>query len=189
MNSLFMTFWIHSVTSIYHCSVAQSCLTLCDPMDCSTPGLPVHHQLLELVQTHVHWVSDAIQPSHPPLSLLLLPSVFPSISVFSNELALHIRWPKYWSFSFFSISSSNEHSGWIFRWPQYINDKNLLVSKKAWVSHTLAFVTLSPLAKQMSDSNRFISNHIWSVFFCCVIVIVFSPHKTPLREIALLPGK
>ena len=50
-------------------SVAQSCLTLCDPMDCSTPGLPVHHQLLEFTQTHVHWVSDAIQPSHLLLSL------------------------------------------------------------------------------------------------------------------------
>ena len=72
-------------------------------MDCSTPGLPVHHQLPEFTQTHVHWVSDAIQPSHPLLSPLLPPSIFPSSRVFSNELVLHIRWPKYWSFSF-SIS-------------------------------------------------------------------------------------
>ena len=93
-------------------SVAWSCLTLCDPMDCSTPGLPVHHQLPEFAQTHAHWVSDAIQPSHLLSSLLLLPSVFPSIQVFSNESVLHIRWPKYWSFSF-SISPSNEHSGLI----------------------------------------------------------------------------
>ena len=78
-------------------------------MDHSTPGLPVHHQLPEFTQTHVHRVSDAIQPSHPLLSLLLLPSVFPSIRVFPSESALHIRWPKYWSFSF-SISPSNEHS-------------------------------------------------------------------------------
>ena len=69
-------------------SVAQSCPTLCDPMECSTPGLPVHHQLLEFTQTHVHWVSDAIQPSHPLSSLLFLPSIFPSIRVFSNESAL-----------------------------------------------------------------------------------------------------
>ena len=75
------------------------------------PGLPVHHQLPELAQTHVHRVGDAIQPSHP-LSLLLLPSVFPSIRVFSNESVLHIRWPKDWSFSF-SIGPSNEYSGLI----------------------------------------------------------------------------
>ena len=77
-------------------------------MDCSTPGFPVLHYLLEFAQTHVHWVSDATSRlvlCHP----LLLPSIFPSIRVFSSELALPIRWPKYWSFSF-SISSSNEYS-------------------------------------------------------------------------------
>ena len=79
-------------------------------MNCSTPGLPVHHQLPELTQTHVHRVSDAIQPSHPLSSLLLLCSIFPSIRVFSNESVLCIRWPKYWSFS---ISPSNEHPGLI----------------------------------------------------------------------------
>ena len=78
-------------------------------MDCSTPGFPIHHHLPELVQTHVHRVSDAIQPSHPLSSPLLLPSIFPSIRVFSNESALCIRGPKYWSFSF-SISPSNEYS-------------------------------------------------------------------------------
>ena len=93
-------------------SVAQSCPSLCDPMNHSTPGLPVHHQLPESTQTHVHCVGDAIQPSHFLSSLLLLPSIFPSIQVFSNELALHIRWPKYWSFSF-SISPSNGHPGLI----------------------------------------------------------------------------
>ena len=81
-------------------------------MNCSMPGLPVHHQLLEFTQTHVHHVSDAIQPSHLCYPLLLLPSIFPSIRVFSNESALCIRWPKYWSFSF-SISPSNEYSGLI----------------------------------------------------------------------------
>ena len=93
-------------------SVAQSCPSLCDPMDRSTPGLPVHHQLPESTQTHVHWVGDAIQPFILCRPLLLLPSVFPSIRVFSNESAPRIRWPKYWSFSF-SISLSNEHSGLI----------------------------------------------------------------------------
>ena len=78
----------------------------------STPGLPVHHQLPGFTQTHVHWVRDAIQPSHPLSSLLLLPSIFPSIRVFSNESALHIRWPKYWCFSL-NISPSNEHPGLI----------------------------------------------------------------------------
>ena len=91
-------------------SVAQSCPTLCNPMDCSTPRLSVHHQLPEFTQTHVHWIDDAIQPSHPLLSPSLLPSIFPSIRLFSNESALLIRWPKYWSFSF-NISPSNEHSG------------------------------------------------------------------------------
>ena len=77
-------------------------------MNRSMPGLPLHHQLLESTQTHVHWVSDAIQPSHPLSSPLLLPSIYPSIRVFSNESTLPIRWPKYWSFSF-SISPSSEH--------------------------------------------------------------------------------
>ena len=73
---------------------------------------PCHQQLPESTQTHVHWVSDAIQPSHPLSSPFLLPSIFPSIRVFSNESPLHIRWPKYWSFSF-NISPSNEHPGLI----------------------------------------------------------------------------
>ena len=80
-------------------------------MNRSTPGLPVHHQLLELTQTYVHQVGDAIQSSHP-LSPLLLPPIPPSIRVFSNESTLLMRWPKYWSFSF-SISPSNEHPGLI----------------------------------------------------------------------------
>ena len=90
------------------CSVATSCPALCHPVDCAVVGFSVLQYLLEFALTHVHWISDAIlcQP------LLLPPSVFPSIRVFSNELALRIRWPKYWGFSF-SISPSNEHSGFI----------------------------------------------------------------------------
>ena len=81
-------------------------------MNHRTPGLPVHHQLPEFTQTHVHRVRDAIRPSHPCHPLLLLPPIPPSIRVFSNESTLRIRWPKYWSFSF-SISPSKEHPGLI----------------------------------------------------------------------------
>ena len=99
------------IVSLCCCAVARLCLTLCNPMNISMPGFPVLHDLLELAQIHVHWVADAIQPSHPvsPFSSCLqsLPA-----SVFSNELALHNRWPKYWSFSF-NISPSNEYSGLI----------------------------------------------------------------------------
>ena len=102
----------HALVTFSQSSVAQSCPTLCDPMDCSMPGFPVHQQLLKLAQIHVHQVGNAIQPSHP-LSFPSLPAfTLPSIRVFSNESVLHIRWPKYWSFSF-SISPSNEHSGLI----------------------------------------------------------------------------
>ena len=93
-------------------SVARSCLTLCDPRNCSTPGLPVHHQLPESTKTHGHLVGDAIQPSHPLSSPSHLPSIFPSIRVFSNESVPRIRWPKYWSFSF-NISPADEHPGLI----------------------------------------------------------------------------
>ena len=100
---------VSSKISFHFSSVTQSCSTLCNPLDCSTPGLPVHHQSLpklmsiELVMTSSHLIL-----CHP----LLPPSIFPSIGVFSNESVLHIRWPKYWSFSF-SISPSNEYSGLI----------------------------------------------------------------------------
>ena len=91
-------------------SAVQLCLTPCDPMYCSTPGFPVHHQLLELTQTHR--ISYAIQPSHP-LSSPSPPAFNPSQHQgFSKESVLHIRWSKYWSFSF-SINLSNEYSGLI----------------------------------------------------------------------------
>ena len=107
-NSVLLT--TVTLLNVQFSSVAQSCPTLCDPMNCSTPGLPVHHQLLEFTQTHVHRVCDAIQPSHP-LSSPSPPALnLSEYQVFSNESALRIRWPKYWSFSF-SISPSNEYSG------------------------------------------------------------------------------
>ena len=102
---------LNIIASVQFSSVAQSCPTLCDPMNRSTPGLPVHHQLPELTQTYVHRVSDAIQPSHP-LSSPSPPA--PNLSQHQGlfESTLCIRWPKYWSFSF-NISPSNEHLGLI----------------------------------------------------------------------------
>ena len=106
---IFLWKFIKSKTnSIQFSSVAQSFLTLCDPKECNIPGFPVHHQLPEFTQTHVQWVGDVIQPSDPLVSPLLPPSIIPKIRVFSNELVLCIRWPKYWNFSF-SISPSNEY--------------------------------------------------------------------------------
>ena len=128
-----MTHDVHSLTqpehiknSVQFSSVAHLCLTLCDPMNCSTSGLPVHHQLPEFTQTHAHQVGDTIQPLHPlsapsplsslslhPLSSLSPPAPNPSQHQgLFNELALGISWPKYWSFSF-NISPSNEHPGLI----------------------------------------------------------------------------
>ena len=97
-------------SSFQFSSVTQSGLTLCDPVDCNIPGLPIPHQLPEFTQTQVHWVGDTIQPSHPLLSPSLLAFHLSSIRVFSNESALRIRWPKDWIFSF-NISPSNEHPG------------------------------------------------------------------------------
>ena len=105
-------FSIYLPSSVQFSSVTQSCPTLCDPMNCSMPGLPVHHQLPKFTQIYVRQVGDAIQPSHPLLSPFLLPLIPPNIGVFSNESTLHMRWPKYWSFSF-SISPSKEHPGLI----------------------------------------------------------------------------
>ena len=102
-----MTYFMYQFSS-----VAQSCLTLCDPMNCSTPGLPIHHHLLEFTQ--LTSIESVMPSSHPILCrpLLLLPPIPPSIRVFSKESTLHMRWPKYWSFSF-SITASKQHPGLI----------------------------------------------------------------------------
>ena len=113
-----VTCQLHSVQCS---SVTQSCPTLCDPMNRSTPGLPIHHQLPEFTQTHVHRVGDAIQPSHPLSSPSPPAPDPPSIRVFSNESTLRMRWPKYWSFSF-SIIPSKEHPGLIsLEWTGWIS--------------------------------------------------------------------
>ena len=103
-----------TMEAVQFSSVQFLSLTLCDPMNRSTPGLPVHHQLPEFTQTHVHRVGDTTQPSHPLSALLLLSPIPPSIRAFSNESTLRMRWPKYWSFSF-RIIPSEEYPGLIFK--------------------------------------------------------------------------
>ena len=129
------------------------------------PGFPVHHQLPELAQIHSHRDSDEIQPSHPLSSPSPLPSIFPSIRVFSNESILRLRWPKYWSFSF-SISPSNEHSG-------------LISFRMNWLD-LLAFQgTLKSLLQHHSSK----ASILWcSAFF---MVQLSHPHMTTGKTIAL----
>ena len=155
--------FIHGTKCISHLfqfsSVTQSCPTLCDPMDCSTPGLPVHHQLPEFTQlTSI----ESVMPSNHLFfcrPLLLLPSIFPSIRVFSNESVRHIRWPKYWSFSF-NISPSNEHSG-------------LISFRMDWLDLLVVQGTLKSLL-QHHNSKASILRH--SAFF---IVHLSHPYMTP----------
>ena len=141
------------------------CLTLCDPMDCSTPGLPVHCQLLEFTQTHIHWVSDATQTSHLLSSLLLPPSIFPIIRVFSNESVLHIRWTMYWSFSF-SISPLNEYS-------------RLISFRIDWLDLLEVQGTLKSLLQHHSSKASFLR---CSAFF---IIQLSHPYMTTRKTIAL----
>ena len=141
-------------------SFTQSCPTLWDPMNCSTPGLPVHHQLLQFTQTHVHLVSDAIQPSHPLLSSSP-PAPNPSQHHFSNESTLRMRWPKYWSFSH-SISPSSKHPGLVsFRmdWLDLLAVQETLKSllqhhsSKASILRLSAFFTVQPSHPYMTTGK------------------------------------
>ena len=109
-NTISLCWIIINYTHQFSSVQSLSSVWLCDPMNPSMPGLPVHHHLPAFTQTHVHRLRDAIQPSHPRRPLLLLPPIPPSIRVFSNESTLRMRWPKYWSFSF-SIILSKEHPG------------------------------------------------------------------------------
>ena len=136
-----------------------------EPMNCRMPGLPVHHHLPEFTQTHVHRVSDAMQPSHPLLSLLFLPPIPPSIRVFSNESALCMRWPEYWSFSF-NISPSNKHPG-------------LISFRMDWL-HLLAVQGTLKSLLQHHSSKASILRH--SAFFT---VQLSHPYMTTGKTIAL----
>ena len=147
-----------SVQSLSH-------IQLCDLMDSSMPGFPVHHKLPELTQTHVHRVSDAIQPSHLLSSPSPPTSIFPSIRVFSNESVLRIRWPKYWSFSF-SINPSNEYSG-------------LISFRMDWLDLLAVQETLQSLLQHHSSK----ASILWcSAFF---IVQISHPYMTTGKTIAL----
>ena len=148
-------------------SVAQSCLTLCNPMNHSTPGLPVHHQLPESTKP---MSIESVMPSnhlilcrHHPL--LLVPSIFPSIRVFSNESALHIMWPKYWCFSF-NISPSNEHPG-------------LISFSMDWLDFLVVQGTLKSLLQHHSSESSILQH---SAFF---IVQLSHPYMTTRKTIAL----
>ena len=146
-------------------SVAQSYLTLCDPMDCSTPGLPVHHQLQPFIQTHVHRVGDAIQPSHPlvPFSSFSLES-FPASGSFPMS-QLCIEWSKCWSFNL-SISPSNEHSG-------------LISFRMAWLDLLAVQGTLRSLLQHHSSKAPVLQH---SAFF---MVQLSHLYVTPGKTIAL----
>ena len=151
--------------SVQFSSVAQSCPTLCDPVNHSMPGLPVHHQLPEFTQTHVHRVGDAIQPSHHPSSPSPPAPIPPSIRVFSNESTLRMRWPKYWSFSF-SISPSKEHPG-------------LICFRMEWLDLLAVQGTLKSLLQHHSSKASILMS---SAFF---IVQLSHPYMTTGKTIAL----
>ena len=149
-----------NLTSVSSVQLLRS--TICDPMECSTPGFPVHHQLPEFAQTHVHWLGDAIQ--HLILCHTLhLPSIFPSIRVFSNESVPHIRWPKYWSFS---ISLSNGYSG-------------LISFRMNWLDLLAVQGTLKSLLQHDSSKASIL---LCSTFF---IVQLSYPYMTTGKTIAL----
>ena len=158
------------------CSVPKSCLTFCNPMDCSTPGFPVLHYLLDFTQTRVHRVSDAIQPSHP-LSSPSPPALnLSQHQVFSNESVLCIRWPKYWGFSF-NISLSNEYSGLIsFRmdWLDLLVVQGTLESLlqhhslKALILQHSTFLMVQ-LSHTYMTTGKTIALTIWIVEDLCVV--------------------
>ena len=159
-------------------------------MNCSMPGLPVHHQLPEFTQTHVHRVSDAIQPSHPLSSPFLLPSIPPSIRVFSNESTLRMRWPKYWSFSF-SISPSKEHPGvisfrmdWLDLFAVQETLKSLLQhhSPKASVLWPSAFFTVQLSHPYMTTGKMYLLLNMLSR-----LVITFLPRSKRLSLCRVAP--
>ena len=145
--------------------VTQSCPALCDPMECSTPDFPVHHQLSEPAQTHIHQVGDTIQHlilCHP---LLLLLSILPRIRVFSNESVLHIRWPNYWSLSF-SVSLSSAYLG-------------LISFRIDWLDRLAVQGTLKSLLQHHSSKASILQH---SAFF---IIQISHPYMTTGETIAL----
>ena len=160
-----MFIFVMTCISVQFSSVTQSCPTLCNPMNRSTPGLPVQHQLPELTQTHIHQVHDAIQPFHPLSSPFHPAAISPSIRVFSNESTLRMRWPKYWSFSF-SIIPSKEHPG-------------LLFLRMDWLDLLVVQGTLKSLLQHHSSKASILRG---SAF----IVQLSHPYMTAGKTIALI---
>ena len=159
------TYVLAPFLSVQFSSVPQSCLTLCNPMDCGMPGLPVHHQLRslpKLMSIELVMLSNHLILCRP---LLLLPSICPSIRVFSNESVLHIRWPKYWSFSF-SISPSNEYSG-------------LISFRMDWMNLLAVQGTLKSLLQHHSSKASILQHSAFS------IVQLSHPYMTTEKTIAL----
>ena len=139
-------------TSLFS-SVTRSCPTLGDPMDCRSSVFPVHHQLPELAQTHVHWVGDAIQPSHP-LSSPSPPAPNPSQHQgFSNESTLRMRWPKYWSFSF-SIIPSKEIPGLISFRMDWLDLRAVQGTLKSLLQHHSVVKSLTLLTSYEKRGSR-----------------------------------
>ena len=181
----------HAMVGFSHWVMSNS---FCEPIDCSMPGFPVHHQLPELAQTHVHRASDAIQPSHS-LSSSPCPPTFnlSSIRVFSNQSVLHVRWPKYWSFSF-SISPSNEFSRLIsFRmdWLDLLAVQGTLksilqhYSSKASILQRSAFQLSHPymtIGKTIALTRRTFVGKVMSLLFKVLsrCVIAFLPRSKRL---------
>ena len=133
--------------AIIRCSLTQSCLTPCSPMDCHAPGFPVLHHLPELARIHVHWVSDPnISSSVVPFSSR--PQSFRASGLFSNELALFIKWPKIWSFNF-SISPSSEYSG-------------LISFRMDWFDLLAVQGTLKSLLQCHSSKHQFLGTQVSS---------------------------
>ena len=181
--------------SVQFSSVDQSCPALFHPMNYSMPGLPVHHQLPEFTQTHVHPVGDAIQPSHLCRPLLLLPPIPPSTRVFSNESTIRMRWPKYWSFSF-SIIRSKEIPGLIFRmdWLDLLAVQGTLKSllqhhsSKASILWCSAFLIVQlshpymTTGKTIALTRQTFVGKIMSLFLNMLsrLVIAFLPRSKPL---------
>ena len=147
------------------CSVSQSCPTPWDPMDYSTPGFPIPHHLLEFAQVHIHCIGDDVQAPHPLTPLHLLPSIFPSIGDFSNELSIHVWWSKHWSFTF-SISPCSQYSG-------------LISLKMGWFDLLAVQGTFRSLLQHHSSKA--------SILWCCACFMVqlSQPYVTTGKTIAL----
>ena len=174
-----------------YCSDCRLCPSLCNPMDCSMPGLSVPHHLPEFAQVHVRCIGDAIQPSYPLMPSCPLPSIFPSIRDFFSESSVHIRWPKYWSFSF-SLNPSSEYSGFIslkidwfdllavqgifrslFRHHSLVQFSRSVMPDSLWPQASLSMINFQSLLKLMSIESVMPSSHL--ILYCPLLLLTPIP--------------